>query len=78
MSSNCGYLQANRAGEPLDWSDHGKVTNWTEWTEFNCGHPDAMTGDGCPYLDDSEVKCPLKENEIQGRGDMAKKKEAKE
>jgi len=62
---SCQYLGGYRAGEPL-YIEDGRVTNWAEWTEYEC------TEDGnCPYLDDFDVECPIKENQLKNLEDWA-------
>lgn len=63
----CQYLTSYRAGEPLDYdlTDRGmRISDWTEWMEFECTNMEALNEDGCPYLDDYKVECCLKEGHI--------------
>jgi len=62
--TGCQYLSGYRAGEPLDY-EGGRVVAWAEWTEMDCTHSEALNEDGCPFLDDYIVECPLKEGDIQ-------------
>lgn len=67
----CYFIASRRAGEPLEYGDRGRVTNWAEWTEFDCTNEEALNEDGCPFLDDNEVECPIKERHIQDIEDWA-------
>lgn len=60
---NCEYLVSSRAGEPLEYSVQGKVTNWGEWTAWECNHSSAFNDEGCPFLDNFDAECPIKENQ---------------
>lgn len=51
----CQHLLGYRAGERLD----GITAGWATWTEYDCTREE-----GCPFLDDNDVKCPVKENII--------------
>jgi hypothetical protein len=51
----CPHLHGYRAGERLD----GITAGWAAWTEYECTREE-----GCPFLDDGDVKCPVKENII--------------
>lgn len=62
---NCQYLTSHRAGEPLDYSDQGKIIDWAEWAGHECNHSGAFDGEGCPYLDDYKIECPLKEKRLK-------------
>jgi len=67
----CTYFHSYRAGEPLDYGDRGRVTNWAEWEESMCTHSSAMEGEACPYLDDNSVECSIKEGQIGHIQDFA-------
>ena len=66
----CQYLHSYRAGEILD-AEPGRITDWAEWTEQECTHSAALNEGGCPYLDDFDVECPVKENELKILEDWA-------
>ena len=59
----CTYLTGYKAGEVLD-AEPGRITDWAEWTEYECTNMEALNEDGCPYLDDYDVECCLKEGHI--------------
>lgn len=67
---SCIYLDAHRAGEPLDY-EAGRVVNWAEWTEYDCSNSAALNEEGCPFLDDFDVECPIKENHLKNLEDWA-------
>lgn len=67
----CSYLTSHRAGEPLAYGDRGRVTNWAEWQEFECTNSEALNEEGCPFLDDNDVECCIKEGHISDIQDWA-------
>lgn len=68
----CQYLQGHRGGEVLDTDPEAPfqpnvmthITQWADWTEYECTHMEAQNEKGCPFLDDNDVECPIKENHI--------------
>ena len=74
----CLHLHGHKAGEPLDYDDSLRVSDWAEWEEQDCTNPDVLAGDGCPYLDDFDVECPIKENELKDLEDWAIRKLAED
>lgn len=67
---NCQYLTSHKAGEVLD-SAQGRPIEWAEWPEFECNHPGVFGEDGCPYLDDYNIECLIKEKQKRDLEDWA-------
>ena len=47
------------------------MTNWAEWIEHDCTHSASLNEGGCPFLDDFEVECPVKETQLKRLEDWA-------
>lgn len=69
----CQYLTSHKTGEILN-AEPGRITDWIEWTEYDCIHSAALNENGCPFLDDFDVECSVKENELKKLEDWAIRK----